>query len=377
MMAPNVPRAGRSVALDAFKGLIMILMALDHVAGFLVKYDGTKEVWYLPAAHSEFWNDYAARFAAHIVAPGFFFLLGVGMVLLTQSREARGWDASRIRRSFWVRGAVLIVLQFTLVNLAWFERSSGWHKFAYTGVISTLGATMILASFTTAWPSRRLFAAALGLLLAPGFVIPFLDPALRDGVQPVVVFLVSAGRLDLLRVNYPLLPWLGVVLLGIIYGRWWKSDRESAKRMALWGGIAMVSGALVLRALPGPWTLREPIDGTILSYLQMTKYPPSVVFVAFNLGLSLVLLGLLARVERAIERWAPFLISFGGSALFFYVAHMHLYAITGRMISDRYEHISLVPTLVWIGGLLLLWPACRWYAAFKGRQPADSIWRLF
>jgi len=144
---PKAKAGGRALALDALKGLIMIVMALDHTRSFLMKYDGVKEIWYEKATYNPETWDFVSRYVSHLAAPGFFFMMGMGMVLMVESRRRIGWDDNKVFQSFLKRGAILILLQFTLENLAWFERSHNPLHFLSTGVLSTLGACMILGGF--------------------------------------------------------------------------------------------------------------------------------------------------------------------------------------------------------------------------------------
>ena len=109
-------------------------MSLDHAHSFLVKYDGIKEIWFQKAIYNpDVWY-FTARYVSHLAAPGFFFMMGMGMVLLAQSRRKVGWDDAKVFQSFLKRGAILILLQFTLENLAWFERSHNPLNFASTSI---------------------------------------------------------------------------------------------------------------------------------------------------------------------------------------------------------------------------------------------------
>lgn len=93
---PKEKAGGRALALDALKGVIMVVMALDHTRSFLMKYDGVKEIWYAPATYNPQIWDFVSRYVSHLAAPGFFFLMGMGMVLMAESRRKIGWDDNKV-----------------------------------------------------------------------------------------------------------------------------------------------------------------------------------------------------------------------------------------------------------------------------------------
>ncbi len=369
-------RGGRALALDALKGLIMIVMAIDHTRSFLMQYDGTKEIWSADAIYNPQVWDFVSRYSSHVAAPGFFFMMGMGMVLMVESRKKVGWDEHQVFVSFLKRGAILILLQFTLENLAWFERSHNPLHFLSTGVLSTLGACMILAGFMMRFRPMVVAAISVACLGVTTAVIHSLQPADAKDLSLVTALLLVAGRAGVVKVNYPIVPWLGVTALGMLYGWHWLKDRGRAYQHALYFGIVLIAAFCLMRAFDGFWNYRPPVDATVQAFLQATKYPPSLSWLSLMVGANFLILWLFWKGEALVDRFGQVLLAYGRSALFFYIVHLHIYGVMSLFFFNRHETILSMAGVLWLVGLAMLWPICAWYGNFKSRQDPDSIWRL-
>lgn len=397
--APTKPApagAPRLAAIDALRGLIMIIMAVDHASAFLVRAHGS-EFWTGP------WTRYDAagfvagplafltRFLTHLCAPGFFFLMGVGMALFAASRQRVGWGAGRISRYFLLRGAVLILVNLLVENRAWFlgfsagKDSAGllpppgmdWLLFS---VITGLGMTMIVGGALLIPAGRILCLLAAALAIGCALLVPRLPYTFFDG-PAWIRFLLLPGKSGRMFLLYPLLPWLSLVTLGMWLGRK-LADREQGDRALRWApilGLGFIAAALLLRALGGFGNLRPPRDGGWIEFLNFIKYPPALVFALFMVGTNLLLLSLLARLSRAgrpLSAVVEFLAVYGQAPLCFYVAHLFLYATTAKLFYPTPTTlVRMYP--VWIAGLIPLYFLCRFYRGFKDRKPPESLWRLF
>lgn len=373
---PGQRAAGRAVALDALKGVIMIVMALDHTRTFLMKYDGVKEIWYAPATYNPQVWDFLSRYVSHLAAPGFFFLMGMGMVLMYLSRQKIGWSDTKIFYSFLKRGAILILLQFTLENLAWFERSHNPIHFLSTGVLSTLGVCMIIGGFMMRYRAAGVAAVSVLALLATASIIRSMDPAHHEDVPLFLSLLFVAGRSGAVKVNYPIMPWLGVTGLGMIYGWFWAADRVRGYRAALYLGIGLILAFCAMRSFPGFWNYRMPVDGSVQAFLQATKYPPDLAWLSLMLGANFLIVWLFWKAEALVEAYGGVLLAYGRSALFFYIVHLHVYGIMSLIFFSGHTTILSMAGVLWLVGLAILWPLCAWYGRFKSGKDADSIWRL-
>jgi uncharacterized membrane protein len=373
---PKAKAGGRALALDALKGLIMIVMALDHTRSFLMKYDGVKEIWYEKATYNpEVW-DFVSRYVSHLAAPGFFFMMGMGMVLMVESRRKIGWDDNKVFQSFLKRGAILILLQFTLENLAWFERSHNPLHFLSTGVLSTLGACMILGGFLMRFRATGVAVISAAALLVTVSIIRSLDPMAHGDQSLLMSLLFVAGRAGVVKVNYPIVPWLGVTGLGMLYGWYWGADRVRGYKAALYLGLGLVAAFVVMRSVDGFWNYRVPVDGSVEAFLQATKYPPSLSWLSLMLGANFLIVWLFWQGEVLVEKFGQVLLAYGRSALFFYVVHLHIYGVMSLIFFHSHTTILSMAGVLWLAGLAILWPLCTWYGHFKAGKDADSIWRL-
>jgi hypothetical protein len=112
-----------------------------------------------------------------------------------------------------------------------------------------------------------------------------------------------------------------------------------------------------------------------MDFFNLTKYPPSLEFMLLTLGVDLLLVFLLSKVETQLQSWGTFLVLFGSTALFFYIAHLYLYALMGLAFPNG-TSFGLMYCL-WFAGLVLLYPLCLWYRRFKEQKLPDSVWRFF
>ncbi|MBN1147117.1 MAG: DUF1624 domain-containing protein [Anaerolineales bacterium] len=366
----------RLLPLDALRGLIIVLMALDHANALIARGRLESELWIgpFPDYHGNALA-FLVRFVTHLAAPGFFFLMGAGMSLFAASRREQGWGNGSTARHFLVRGALLILFQFTLENPAWQMGQIIPAGLAYFGVLYALGGCMILAILLIRLPIRYLVSLSALLIILTELLLPdagdagaHYAPALRLWLLP--------GFTPGLYVLYPLMPWLGVVGLGLAYGRWLKSDPQEAYRSAWRLGALGLTVFVPLRLMGGFGNLRPPQDNNWIAFLNLVKYPPSLTFLLATLGLDILFLGLFAHLERSFAAPLRLLGVYGGVPLFFYISHLYLYALVGQWLNPAGVGIlRMLP--FWLFGLALLFPLCWWYGNFKHSRSANSLWRLF
>jgi uncharacterized membrane protein len=363
----------------------MVLMSLDHASYFIARVH-PGEFWGVPLPTYPDLGHYLTRLVTHLCAPGFFFLMGASMILFTDSRREIGWPDRRITRFFAVRGLILIVLQLLVENPAWalglFSGAShvtrppgggGETVLLHFGVLYALGATMIFWSFLLRFGSAVFVSLSLAAILATQALIPGADHA---GVRysPWLRVLLIPGQTGIWQVFYPFIPWLGLTGLGLAFGRLLRQDRDRAYRGALIGGAAFLLFFGLLRTFWSVGDFHTPGPGWT-GFFNLTKYPPSLAFILLTLGLDLVLLFVLSRAATPLRTWGKPLVLFGSTALFFYVAHLYLYALIGF----AFPHGTSfgVMYLFWFLGLVLLYPACLWYRRFKEQRAPESVWRFF
>ena len=372
----------RLLPVDALRGLIIIFMAIDHANFFVAQKHSSGEMWGGPFPTYTDPLAFLTRLVTHFSAPGFFFLMGVGMFLFANARRKQSLSEWAIMKFFLIRGGILIALKFLVINRAWELSPGGWGIAIYIGVLFALGGTMILGSFFL-----RLIPAYLLILSAILFVgMQFLVPAPSQwgpiGIaNPIDIFnplLIIPGGVPEINLwsNYPVLPWLGFVIFGIAFGHWLAEDEKRAYRRAFLLGGAFLLTFVLLRAIDGFGNIRPRMGNTWIDFLNVVKYPPSLTFTLLTLGVNLVLLSVFARIGEKLQPVLNVLAVFGRAPLFFYTVHLFLYAGMGWLFTP---HGTSIPAMYpfWLLGLLILYPLCLWFGRLKQRQPVTSILRFF
>ncbi len=377
--APASAKSTRLLPLDALRGIIIVVMALDHANSLIAHGKLEFELW--ATEYPDYGGavlTFLTRWVTHLAAPGFFFLMGVGMVLFAASRQKRGWRAWQITRHFLVRGLLLIFLQFALENPAW-RIGNAAGPLPYFGVLYGLGGAMLLGILLLRVPRHWLLALGLLLIASTEGLLP--DPAMAFGGYPSWMALALAPGYSALGggiwVLYPVFPWLGVLGVGMSYGRWLHEDKDAAYRGAQWLGGAALALFVAIRLLDGFGNIRPMMygDGWI-SFLNAVKYPPSITFLLMTLGLDLLLLALFAKFVDGASWFLRGLAVFGRVPLFFYLVHLYLYAfVGGRLYPAGIPILKMYP--YWLLGLVVLYPLCLWYGKFKHNRPPSSFGRFF
>jgi uncharacterized membrane protein len=367
-------KAVRLLSIDALRGLIMILMALDHASYFVAQKHPPSEHW---GGVFPVYDDalaFITRLLTHPAAPGFAFLMGVGMFLFAQSRRNGGWSEWEIIRHFLIRGGFLIALQLLIINRAW---QLGLDEFStiYIGVLIALGGGMILGSFLLRLKPGYLLLLTSVLFIGSELVHP--DPS-QWGLnfdQPLGLLLIYSGGDSILWSNYPILSWFELVTFGIFFGHWLVEDPERAFKRAFWLGVVFLIAFVVIRYLNGFGNVRPRIGKGWIDFLNVVKYPPSMSFTLLTMGFNLIVLRLLAQVIDKLQSYLRPLIVFGRAPLFFYIFHLFLYLGLGRWLTPNGTSIPAMYTY-WLLGLLFLFPLTLWYGIFKHRQPTNSLLRF-
>ena len=371
----NPALGARSFPIDILRGLLIVLMTLDHANYHIAQQHSSGEHWggffpiYTDPLH------FLTRLVTHISAPGFFFLLGVGMIMFPQSRRAKGWSNKDIYGHFLLRGMSLIVLQqFMIVNQIWSLSTLPFPQW-YVGVLIALGAAMILCIPLLDLKPIYLAFGALALFISLEVLTP--DPA-QWGMNfdnLLGIILIYSGGQGELWVNYPILAWLEVVVFGLLFGKWLLTDSKKAYGRALWLGLIFLSVFTLLRLNNGFGNIRPYQPGNWINFLNLVKYPPSMTFTLFTMGVNLILLWFFSRINRGFQNsWNPLLV-FGRVPLFAYILHLGIYALMGRLLTPNGSSLLLMYPL-WFLGLVLLYPLARWYGMFKMAQ-SDRSWVRF
>lgn len=376
-----VPAQRRRVeSVDIVRGLVMVLMVLDHVRDHLT--DGTGDP--TRAAHLEP-TLFFTRWVTHFCAPTFVLLAGTSAYFLSRRRSP-----DRVSRFLWTRGLWLIFLEVTVVRFAW-TFSLAPDLGLILQVIWAIGASMIVLAVLVRLPIVVSGAFGVTLVLTHN-LIDGIDPAGFGAWEPLIRLLHVPGRTAIagvpLHVLYPLVPWVGVMAAGYALGHAFvlAPDRRASLLQRL--GLGLTVAFFVLRTIngygdPKPWTTDADAGVALMRWLATTKYPPSLDYLLMTLGPVLLLLGWLERRPRPTLRW---LLVFGRVPLFLYVVHLyaaHALAMlvgwaTGFAPSQFLSPFFAFPEsygvglpivlLSWIALTAALSPACAWYGGIKRRS---------
>lgn len=387
------PTPTRVTSVDALRGFVMVVMALDHTREFFTNWAGNP----LDPQHTTLML-YLTRWLTHLCAPVFVFLAGTSIFLQRRRKTER-----RLAKLLLTRGLWLIVVELTLVQFV-FNFNWQWDV-QLLEVIWAIGASMMIMA--------ALIHLSVRWNLIIGALLIFGHNAL-DGVA-----VASFGRLGwlwhllhvpglvtgpptsppIIVVAYPLLPWVGVMALGYAFGSVALKERGRRIRFELCAGATMLAAFVLLRwsniyGDPDRWAVQANWWRTLLSFFNVQKYPPSLLFLLATLGISaLVTVAIESAEGRAAFRRTRSVLEVYGRVPFFYfllhIALIHLLALvfTGASGGDWRWWLTEFPNggvlaghppgygygvgfvwCVWVFVVALCYPACKWYAGVKARS---------
>lgn len=383
-VVPVMPATSRTVArvqaVDVVRGLVMVIMALDHVRDF----------WSPTAFRPEDLTQasgalFFTRWITHFCAPTFVFLSGVSIWLHQRKQASRGATSwFLLTRGLWLVLVEVVVITFLLQ----------WgYGMLLLEVIWAIGCGMVLLAGLI-WLPRPVLAVLAGLILLGHDALPFIQPVTAANAGWALLhnnpFVLPLGKLPPLLVAYSVGPWLGVMLAGYVVGPWFGRPLPERTRLLRMAGLILLGLFVALRATnwygdPAPWS-QQPRGGlfSVLSFLNVSKYPPSLLFVSLTLGVSLLLLSQLETTDNRFTRW---LRTYGRVPFFYFVAHLCLISagawLWTRLAFGQAINLSFTPPPTWPKAyepsllrayaawltvvLVLYWP-CRWYQGYKQRH---------
>ncbi len=376
--------SSRIEAIDMLRGLVILLMALDHTRDFF-GHSGMN-----PRDIHEPWL-FMTRWVTHLCAPTFIFLAGISIYLWEQRHSKK--EASRF---ILFRGLWLIFLEFTLVRVGWtFDVIPG---FMLAQVIWVLGVSMVLMSLTLYLPVKWL--ALLSLIMIGGHnVFDKMSAEKLTAYKDIWRVLHEPALLNLgknveLFITYPLIPWLAVMSLGYCCGRFFLQAPASRIRYYLIFGITSLALFSILRFSneygdPMPWIDQGTISTKILSFINCEKYPPSLLYLLMTLGVASLLLVFMEKATTGIRQ---FLVVFGRVPLLFYLVHLpliHGYTIIFAVVKgEKTEWLFKEPFfskpvdygynlstvyVIWIIVIAFMYPVCVKYWRFKQKHSNLSL----
>ncbi|MCO8161219.1 DUF1624 domain-containing protein [Pseudomonas sp. LJDD11] len=373
--------ASRLRSIDALRGLIILFMLLDHVRETFFLHRQVGDPMDVANTAPEL---FFSRTLAHLCAPLFVFLTGLSAFLFGEKYSGRG-DVSAF---LFKRGLFLVVLEFTLVNFAWTFQFP--FSVIYLQVIWAIGLSMIALSALVYLPRAALIG--LGVLIVAGHnLLDGLHFGIESALHVPWAILHDRGWIEVaqdlrLRTSYPVLPWIGVIALGYAAGPWFASQADAASRRSklLFSGLGLLTLFVLLRLLNGygekPWSVGETGVQTLMSFFNITKYPPSLLFISLTLGIGLLILIAFERWQQ--RAWLKPLVIFGAAPMFFYLLHLYVLKVLYLMAvalwgtnQGKYFGFDGMGA-VWLASVLLavaLFPAVRWFATLKARR-RDIAW---
>ena len=379
------PARKRLDSVDLLRGVVIVVMALDHVRDYFTRATHLFDPTDLTQTTAPI---FLTRWITHFCAPTFMFLAGASAFLYG---SPPGRTRSDLARFLLTRGLWLVFIEMTVVRLAW-QFNFNYH-FINIQVIWAIGWSMVALAGLVYLPmwAIGLFGVAMiathnlfdGIGVAPLVSAPgvFAHASVRDWLWSIL-------HVQNPPVTYPLIPWIGVMAAGYAFGPVLQHDPNRRRRELIWLGTALIAGFVVLRTIngygdPHHWSSQPTGLFTFLSFLNTTKYPPSLLFLLMTLGPAILSLVLFERSRGPLAR---FFIVYGRVPFLFYVAHLYLihalvllvaglrgddlhgYLVVWRFMPESWGYGLGVAYAVWVFVVLALYPVCRWFAGVKATR---------
>ena len=392
-----VRRKKRIESIDFMRGAVMIIMALDHTRHFFHQDAFVYEPTDL--SHTTIFL-FFTRFITHYCAPVFVFLAGMSAFLSGVKKSKRELAFYLISRGLW-----LIFVELVIITLG--QTFNPGLPYFNLQVIWAIGVSMIILAGLIFL--KRLWILAIALLLIEGHNLLDNFHVIGTGPNAFIWSVLHEPNKFVwgnktVFVMYPVLPWIGIMALGYCMGTLYHSrfDPEKRKKLLLYIGSAAIILFFILRAFniygdPVNWSVQRNAAFSFLSILNVTKYPPSLLYTLITLGPAMVLLALLDG--HPLNSFTRRIAVFGRVPFFYYIIHiylLHLCAMVGAIISDYnwYDMIlttklNLTPALkgygfnlfstycIWIGLILFLYPFCKWFDHYKRNNQSTQWWLTY
>ncbi|HUS02363.1 MAG TPA: heparan-alpha-glucosaminide N-acetyltransferase domain-containing protein, partial [Chitinophagaceae bacterium] len=381
----QLQRNYRIQSIDLLRGLVMVIMALDHTRDYF----HWSAFHYDPLDFSQTTAPiFLTRWITHFCAPIFVFLAGTSAYLIGIRKGKKVLSKFLLTRGLW-----LLFLEITVVG---FGISFNWYfNFLFLQVIWALGISMIVLSFLIYLPKRILLLTGIIIIAAHNSLDNIhvggngVDAFLWSALHEPKFFSYSPFQIMLL---YPVLAWIGVMIAGYCFGELYtRYDTEKRKKILIALGIGCIILFIIIRAtnIYGDqlhWEKKNTLLFTFLSFINTTKYPPSLLYILMTIGPGILFLGL---TERPLNRFGKIISVYGKVPMFYYVLHfyiIHLVSVIAGLINgyslnemingapggqplQNFGYHLWVVYLIWISIVALLYPLCRWYSNYKLRNP--------
>ena len=381
-------RPNRIESIDILRGIVMVIMALDHVRDYFHISANTDNPLNLATTTPLL---FFTRWITHFCAPIFVFLSGTSIYLQSQRKTIPELRGFLIKRGLW-----LVLAELVIVSFAW--SFNPHYNFVFLQVIWAIGISMIILGLLIQLPFKLIFV--LGLIIvsahnlldipeaAPGFKAGFWWDLLHHGRFVVYPYLQNHAAF----LVYAFLPWTGLMMLGYCTGILFTQQYTPAQRRKwlLLTGVGLLLLFLVVRFTnvygdPVPWSLQGTGFYTLLSFVNVNKYPPSLLYLSMIIGSALLVL---CFIENTRNSFTKIMIIYGRVPFFYYILHLyliHLLAVIaffarGHAAADiaktgqQFPFYFVVPGegyglgavyAIWLAVVIILFPLCKWYNNYK------------
>jgi uncharacterized membrane protein len=359
----------------------MIIMVLDHTRDFMHTTSLTQNPTDLSTTTPIL---FFTRWITHLCAPTFVFLSGTSAYISLKNKN----NFSAGRRFLFTRGIWLVILEFTLVNFGlWFDIH--FQNFLFD-VIATIGFGFIILSLLLKANSTTIGIIGLIIIFCHNLFsfIPLDANSAAENILSALfvpkVFPLTSTTMFI--VGYSPVPWLGVMLVGFACGKLFQRSVEERKKIFMWIGLAALALFIIVRFInvygDVPWTKQKNGLYTFLSFINVTKYPPSLLFCLLMLGFMFLILSFIEGIKN---KYTTIVETYGKVPLFYFIVHWYiLHPIMFAMVflqgfktSDLVFGFNFgrpkegsgvdlwIIYLIWIGVVILMYPLCKWYATYK------------
>jgi uncharacterized membrane protein len=375
-------------SIDVLRGIVMVIMAIDHVRDFLHQGAYLDDPLNLSTTTPVL---FFTRWITHLCAPTFVFLSGLSIYLQSTRKSASELSSFLFKRGLW-----LIFVEFGLITLA--MTFNPFYNLLIMQVIWAIGISMVILGFLSRMPYKFLLAIGLFIVLGhnaldfleaePGFKAGFWWDLFHHGsfaIYPI-------ANEHFIAIMYPFVPWTGLMILGYCFGIFFTSKFTPAQRqkILLRFGLSLIGFFIILRAIniygdPHPWTTQTNGFYTFLSFIKVHKYPPSLAYMSVMIGIAILALSFLENIQNKITK--AFRV-FGRTAFFYYILHFYLvhticmilFFYRGHSLVDAFQAMQSIPFLfsikgegyslgivylIWVFVISGLYPLCKWYDSYK------------
>jgi len=379
-------------SVDFMRGFVMIIMALDHVRDLIHVNSITQSPTNLETTTPQL---FFTRWITYLCAPIFVFLAGTSAYLSFKNND----NLIQTRSFLQKRGLYLIALEFVVVNFLLFF-DLGFHNFIFE-VIAAIGVGFIILSFMLKWSVKTIGIIGLVIIFCHN-LLPLI-PLQQDSIVRTILsplFTISVLPLfsgKVLVVAYPPIPWLGIMLTGFACGKFFEWSDVLRKKLFLEIGLGALLLFVIVRFIniygdSVPWSVQKNSVYTFLSFMNVTKYPPSLLFCLITLGIMFLILAIAEQPKGWFIKLASV---YGKVPLFYFLAHFVIIHITMLIIlywqgfssaqidfasgtfgrpKDVTSGLSLSAVyIIWIAVVVLLYKPCIWFGKYKAE---NSYWWL-